>query len=153
MSASPWYRPSSEVGLIPAGVVHVLQNSPDDPLQLFPGSLLLFQRPPHALVVLREETGMKARRRIPMPSVREEAPRLGVAVAGEPHLFELLHLVFQAVDGVHQAPAGTEGGSYRLSAQPPENQPQNLPRASHGWSSSRYDLMLLLLQAKLTLQS
>lgn len=44
----------SEVGLIPAGVIHVLQDSPDDALQLFPCSLLLFQRPPHALVVLEE---------------------------------------------------------------------------------------------------
>lgn len=31
----------SEVSLIPGRIVHVLQNSPNDPLQLFPRSLLL----------------------------------------------------------------------------------------------------------------
>lgn len=44
----------SEVRLVPGRVIHVLQNSPDNPLQLFPRSLLLLQRPPHPLVVLKE---------------------------------------------------------------------------------------------------
>lgn len=46
----------SEVSLIPGRVVHVLQNSPDDPLQLFPSSLLLLQRPLHPLIVLEKKT-------------------------------------------------------------------------------------------------
>lgn len=42
----------SEVGLIPGGIVHVLQDTPDDPLQLLPRPLLLLQRLAHSLVVL-----------------------------------------------------------------------------------------------------
>lgn len=42
----------SEVGLVPGGVVHVLQDPPDDPLQLLPRPLLLLQRLAHSLVVL-----------------------------------------------------------------------------------------------------
>lgn len=44
----------SEVSLIPGGVVHVLQDSPDDLLQLLPRPLLLLQRPLHPLVVLEK---------------------------------------------------------------------------------------------------
>lgn len=42
----------SQVGLVPGGVVHVLQDSPQDLLQLLPGFLLFIQGPPHLLVVL-----------------------------------------------------------------------------------------------------
>lgn len=42
----------SEVGLVPGGIVHVLQDPPDDPLQLLPRPLLLLQRLAHPLVVL-----------------------------------------------------------------------------------------------------
>lgn len=42
----------SEVGLVPGGVVHVLQDPPDRPLQLLPRPLLLLQRLAHPLVVL-----------------------------------------------------------------------------------------------------
>lgn len=42
----------SEVGLVPGGVVHVLQDPPDRLLQLLPRPLLLLQRLAHPLVVL-----------------------------------------------------------------------------------------------------
>lgn len=56
-----WSRPSwsdtqiSEVSFVPGRVVHVLQDSPHNPLQLFPRPLLLLQRPLHPLVVLEEK--------------------------------------------------------------------------------------------------
>lgn len=51
------YILTSEVSLIPGRVIHALQNSPDNPLQLLSRSLLLLQRPPHPLVVLDERKG------------------------------------------------------------------------------------------------
>lgn len=43
---------SSQVGFVPGGVVHVLENFPHQLLQVFAGSLLLFQRLLHLFVVL-----------------------------------------------------------------------------------------------------
>lgn len=93
-----WSRGVSEVGLVPGGVVHVLQNPPDDPLQLLPGPLLLLQRPPHPLVVLRRSREGSFRSVISPETITRPEQR--------PHLLELLHLVLQAVHRVHQAPAG-----------------------------------------------
>lgn len=40
-----------------------------------------------------------------------------VLVDGNTHLFELLNLIFQTVDSVNQAPAGTEKNNWPLGVQ------------------------------------
>lgn len=53
-SSSCRQKPISEISFVPGWVVHVLQNSADNPLQLFSGSLFFFQAPFHPLVVLEK---------------------------------------------------------------------------------------------------
>lgn len=46
----------SQIGLIPRWVIHIPLNFPYNSLQIFTGSLLLFQRPFHFLTVLLIKT-------------------------------------------------------------------------------------------------